>query len=121
MECYFYFILCSKAIELIKVFPFRFGYYASCRAALVDGTFWREDELPVLGLSARTAREMGHLPISGPAGSLEPLAELVKRGTRVIYVHLNNTNPVLIEDSPERAQVQARGLEVGADGLELEV
>ena len=94
---------------------------ASCRAALVDGTFWREDELPVLGLSARTAREMGHLPISGPAGSLEPLAEVVSRGTRVIYVHLNNTNPVLIEDSPERAQVLARGLEVGADGLELEV
>ena len=94
---------------------------ASCRAALVDGTFWREDELSALGLSARTAREMGHLPMSGPAGSLGPLAELAARGTRVVYVHLNNTNPVLLEDSPERAEVLARGLDVGTDALELEV
>lgn len=94
---------------------------ASCRAVLVDGTFWLDDELPALGLSDRTALEMGHLPISGIGGSLVPLAELASRGTRVIYVHLNNTNPVLLEDSPERAEVGARCLEVGEDRMAFEL
>lgn len=93
---------------------------ATCRTALVDGTFWRDDELQTLGLSERGARAMGHLPIDGPDGSLAPLAELAARGVRVVYVHLNNTNPVLLEDSPERAQVRARGVEVGEDGVSFD-
>ena len=81
---------------------------------LFDGTFWSDGELPAVTGGSRTAREMGHLPISGPGGSLEILPTL---GTRVVYVHLNNTNPVLLEDSAERAAVTAAGLAVGADGM----
>lgn len=81
---------------------------------LFDGTFWRDDELPAVTGGRRTARDMGHLPISGPGGSLEILPRL---GSPVVYVHLNNTNPVLLENSPERAAVAAAGLAVGADGM----
>jgi pyrroloquinoline quinone biosynthesis protein B len=62
---------------------------------------------------------MGHLPISGPEGSLEQLAPLPIE--RRIYVHVNNTNPILLEDSPERRAVEEHGLEVAVDGLDLEV
>jgi pyrroloquinoline quinone biosynthesis protein B len=85
---------------------------------LVDGTFWQRRELPELGLSDRDAIDMGHAPLSGPGGTLETLAEL---DTRTILVHINNTNPILIEDSPERAAVRASGVEVGYDGLEIEL
>jgi pyrroloquinoline quinone biosynthesis protein B len=87
------------------------------RAELVlfDGTFWTDDELITLGIGERTAREMDHLPVSGPEGSLERLASLP--GRRRVYTHINNTNPMLIEDSPERRQVEHRGVEVGADGM----
>lgn len=81
---------------------------------LFDGTFWSDGELPAITGGTRTAREMGHLPISGPGGSLEILPTL---GTRAVYVHVNNTNPVLLEDSAERAAVTAAGLAVGADGM----
>ena len=62
---------------------------------------------------------MGHLPIGGPGGSLERLAPLPVE--RTVYVHVNNTNPVLLEDSPERRIVEQRGMEVAVDGLEIEV
>jgi pyrroloquinoline quinone biosynthesis protein B len=90
-----------------------------CACLLVDGTCWSDDELIRLGLGGRTAREMGHLPISGPGGSLERLAPLPV--ARRIYVHVNNTNPILLEDSPERRAVEEHGMEVAVDGLELEV
>jgi pyrroloquinoline quinone biosynthesis protein B len=87
------------------------------RAELVlfDGTFWRNDELIALGISDRTARQMDHVPVSGPDGSLERLAALPARER--VYTHINNTNPMLLEDSPERAEVERRGLRVGADGM----
>jgi pyrroloquinoline quinone biosynthesis protein B len=87
------------------------------RAELVlfDGTFWKDDELIALGIGERTALEMDHLPVSGPDGSLERLASLGSRHR--VYTHINNTNPMLIEDSPERLQVERRGLTVGADGM----
>lgn len=85
---------------------------------LVDGTFWAGDELVALGIAERDSEAMGHLPLSGPQGSLERLAEL--RGRRVL-VHLNNTNPVLIEGSPERQAVESTGTEVSYDGMELEL
>lgn len=88
-----------------------------CSCVFVDGTCWRDDEMPRLGLASKTAREMGHLPMSGPGGSLERLADL--RAERKIYVHLNNTNPVLLEDSPERREVERRGFEVATDGMEV--
>lgn len=90
-----------------------------CACLLVDGTCWSDDELVRLGRGSRTAREMGHLPISGPGGSLEQLAALPIE--RRVYVHVNNTNPILLEDSPERRAVEEHGLEVAVDGLDLEV
>ena len=65
------------------------------------------------------ARDMGHLPIDGPDGSLEYLSALPIE--RKIYIHINNTNPILMEDAPERRRVEERGLEVAVDGLEVRV
>ena len=84
-------------------------------ALLFDGTFWSEEEMIPLG--GRKASAMAHLPVGGPEGSLAALASLPIR--RKIYVHVNNTNPMLLADSPERAAVIAVGLEVGEDGMEL--
>jgi pyrroloquinoline quinone biosynthesis protein B len=95
------------------------GRLVASDVVLVDGTFWRDDELARLGISERTARQMGHVPLSGPDGSLAALARLGR--PRVILVHINNTNPVLLERSPERAAVAAAGAEVAHDGLEIEV
>jgi len=92
---------------------------ADASALFFDGTFWSSDELIRLGLGSRRAEEMAHWPIGGPAGSLHAL-EGVGRGRR-IYIHVNNTNPVLREDSPERRELTAAGWEVAHDGLELEI
>jgi pyrroloquinoline quinone biosynthesis protein B len=92
---------------------------ADCAALLIDGTCWHDDEMIRLGLAAKTSAAMGHLPIGGPDGSLEQLVDLTAE--RRIYVHINNTNPVLLEDSPERRTVDERGWEVAADGLEVKV
>jgi pyrroloquinoline quinone biosynthesis protein B len=92
---------------------------ADCACLLVDGTCWRDDELIQLGLAAKTAREMGHLPIGGADGSLARLASLPI--DRTIYIHINNTNPILLEDSPERRVVEEHGIEVAVDGLEVQV
>jgi pyrroloquinoline quinone biosynthesis protein B len=86
---------------------------------LVDGTFWRDDELARLGISQRTAHDMGHVPLSGQGGTLEALAALKR--PRKALVHINNTNPILLEDSPERDAVVQAGVEVAYDGLEIEV
>jgi pyrroloquinoline quinone biosynthesis protein B len=86
---------------------------------LVDGTFWHDDDLARLGISDRTAREMGHTPLAGPGGTLEVLAGLER--PRKLLVHINNTNPILLEDSPEREQVVRAGVEVAYDGLEVEL
>jgi pyrroloquinoline quinone biosynthesis protein B len=84
---------------------------------LFDGTFWADRELVELGISTRTAREMDHLPIGGRGGSLEQLATLPCRHR--IYTHINNTNPVLLEQSAERAAVTKAGLTIGFDGLSI--
>jgi pyrroloquinoline quinone biosynthesis protein B len=86
---------------------------------LVDGTFWCDDELSRLGISARTARDMGHVPLSGPGGTLELLSQLER--PRKALVHVNNTNPILLEDSPEREAVLRADVEVAYDGLEIEL
>jgi pyrroloquinoline quinone biosynthesis protein B len=90
-----------------------------CTCLLFDGTCWQDDELIQLGIARKTSREMGHLPISGADGSLKQLASLPIE--RKIYIHINNTNPILLEDAPERRSVEEHGLEVAADGLELEI
>jgi pyrroloquinoline quinone biosynthesis protein B len=85
----------------------------------VDGTTWHDDELIRLGLAEKTARDMGHLAIGGPGGSLELLSPLPIE--RRIYIHINNTNPILLEDAPERRLVTEGGMDVAHDGLEVEV
>jgi pyrroloquinoline quinone biosynthesis protein B len=95
------------------------GRMAASDVVLVDGTFWRDDELALLGISDRTARQMGHVPLSGPDGSLAALSALAR--PRVILVHINNTNPILLERSPERAAVLREGVEIGDDGLEIAI
>ena len=86
-------------------------------AVFFDGTFWSGDELPALGLGTKRAEDMAHVPIGGPTGSLAQLAGL--RAGRRIYIHLNNTNPLLRDDSPERQAVGAAGWEVAWDGMEV--
>jgi pyrroloquinoline quinone biosynthesis protein B len=89
---------------------------ADCR--FVDGTFFTEDELRELRPGAASATAMGHAPITGPEGTLAPLAELPGR---TLYIHMNNTNPILDLDSPETARVTRTGVEIARDGLEFEL
>jgi pyrroloquinoline quinone biosynthesis protein B len=90
-----------------------------CDALLLDGTFWSNDEMQQAGVGTATAAQMGHWPVGGPGGSLAQLARL--RLPRAIYVHINNTNPMLRDESPQRQAVTAAGAEVGWDGLELDI
>jgi pyrroloquinoline quinone biosynthesis protein B len=93
---------------------------AASDAVLVDGTFWHDDDLARQGIASdRGARDMGHVPLAGPGGTLEVLAGLER--PRKVLVHINNTNPILLEDSPEREQVVRAGVEVAYDGLEVEL
>jgi pyrroloquinoline quinone biosynthesis protein B len=93
--------------------------FAASDLVLVDGTFWRDDELALLGISQRSAHDMGHVPLSGRGGTLEALAALER--PRTVLVHINNTNPILLEDSPEREAVVRAGVEVAYDGLEVQL
>jgi pyrroloquinoline quinone biosynthesis protein B len=83
---------------------------------LFDGTFFRDDEMERQGTGTKTAFAMGHMPISGEGGSLAILQGI---GARRIYVHINNTNPVLIHGTPERAEVEQHGWEIAEDGMEI--
>jgi len=87
--------------------------------SLLDGTFWTDDELIRILDSGKTARQMGHLPVSGPDGLLESM-QLVKNGRRFL-IHLNNTNPVLDEESAENRAVRQAGWEIAHDGMEFEL
>lgn len=91
--------------------------FESSDCILIDGTFWTNDELPAMGVGTRSALQMGHLPLSGKEGSLSKLEPLTT--PRKILVHINNTNPIHIPDSPERRSVQHQGIEIGYDGLTL--
>ena len=93
-------------------------FLSAADCVMVDGTFWTDDELARLGISKKRARDMGHLPQSGPGGMLELLTPLAARR---ILIHINNTNPILDEDSPERAALDAAGIEVAYDGMEIEL
>lgn len=86
-------------------------------ALLFDGTLWSDDEMIRAGLGAKTGRRMGHVPVGGADGSLQALRR-VDLGAR-IYVHLNNSNPLVDPASPERAQAQAAGWQIGHDGMEI--
>jgi pyrroloquinoline quinone biosynthesis protein B len=82
-----------------------------------DGTFWSSDELSVLGLGTKRAEQMAHAPVGGKHGSLALLADL--HAPRRILIHVNNSNPLLRDDSAERAQAEARGWEIAFDGMEV--
>jgi pyrroloquinoline quinone biosynthesis protein B len=82
-----------------------------------DGTLWQDDEMIRAGLGAKTGRRMGHLSISGPGGSMEALADLDI--ARKLFIHINNTNPILCAGSAERAAVEAAGWQVASDGLDI--
>jgi pyrroloquinoline quinone biosynthesis protein B len=90
--------------------------FARSDYVFVDGTFWTGDELVSLGLAERDALAMGHMPLTGPGGSLETLGAL---SAKTVLVHVNNTNPILLEDSAERAIVQESGIDVARDGMEI--
>ena len=123
--------------------------FANSDLILVDGTFWDNEELPALGIGSRTARDMGHLPLSGDDGCMMKLARLnfsesklaksklaksklaksklsqsklsQSSSPRKILVHINNTNPILIPDSSERQIIENAGIEIGYDGLMIEM
>jgi len=82
-----------------------------------DGTTFTDAEMVELGLSKKTARRMGHVAMSGAGGSLKLLASCGI--SRKIYVHINNTNPVLIEDSPQRLEAAGAGWDIAYDGMEI--
>ena len=82
-----------------------------------DGTLWRDDEMIRAGVGRKTGRRMGHMSIDGPDGSLAAFADL--RVERKIFIHINNTNPILCAGSRERAAVEAAGWDVARDGMEL--
>ncbi|QFT60830.1 Coenzyme PQQ synthesis protein B (plasmid) [Sulfitobacter sp. THAF37] len=83
---------------------------------LFDGTVWNNDDMQRTGTGEKTGARMGHVPQNGPLGSLERLADIAGRR---MYIHINNTNPILQPDSPERASVLAAGWEIASDGMEI--
>ena len=83
---------------------------------LFDGTLYTDDEMIAAGAGTKTGRRMGHMPVGGPDGTLAALAGLARRR---ILIHINNTNPILIEGSPERRAVEAAGFEVAEDGMRI--
>ncbi len=103
---------------LAAIEPALWSALESAACVLVDGTFWSDEEMMAQGLSPRRARDLGHLPQSGAGGMLEWLAKL-PRATRRILIHVNNSNPILDEDSPERAALARAGVEVAWDGMEI--
>jgi len=109
-------VLCVPAIKAIDD---RFIAVAGeCDCLLFDGSFWSENEMELRGAGTRTASAMGHIPISGRAGSLARLSDL---SIRKIYTHINNTNPILDENSAERGEIEKAGWEVAEDGMDFTV
>jgi len=84
---------------------------------LVDGTCWTNEEMATLGIADKMALDMGHMPQSGPGGMMETLRPL--KASRKILIHINNTNPILREDSDERRKLEAEKIEVSFDGMDI--
>jgi pyrroloquinoline quinone biosynthesis protein B len=99
-----------------KVTPALKERLARAQVVLFDGTLFRDDEMITSGTGTKTGRRMGHMPIDGTDGSLAALSDLPGRR---IYIHINNTNPILVAGSPERTRVEAAGWEIAADGMEI--
>jgi pyrroloquinoline quinone biosynthesis protein B len=99
-----------------EITPPVFDAMAGADAVLVDGTFWTDDEMITVGAGGKRAREIGHLPQSGTGGMIDWLSRL-PAATRKMLIHINNTNPILDEDSAERAELVRAGIEVCEDGV----
>jgi len=95
------------------------GYMREADCILVDGTLWTDDEMIRAGIGEKRGQEMGHLDQSGRGGIVETLSVL--KGPRKILIHINNTNPILDEDSPEHRALERVGIEVAYDGMEIKV
>jgi pyrroloquinoline quinone biosynthesis protein B len=101
-----------------KLTPAITARLAHADLVLFDGTLFSDDEMIAAGTGVKTGRRMGHMPIDGPDGTLAALAGLARRR---ILIHINNTNPILIEGSPQRRAVEAAGFEVAEDGMRIEL
>jgi len=112
-KTFFYIPGCAEVTDRLR------GRLRGAALLFFDGTTYTDDEMVRLGMSAKTAWRMGHVAMSGPNGSVRRLADLDI--ARKIYVHINNTNPVLIEDSHERKSVEAAGWDVSFDGMEVKL
>ncbi|MCG7404217.1 MULTISPECIES: pyrroloquinoline quinone biosynthesis protein PqqB [Caballeronia] len=88
---------------------------------LVDGTVWTDDEMIRLGLTKKTGKDMGHLAQTGAGGMIDVLDSIDRAGVRKVLIHINNTNPILIEDGPERRMLSEHGIEVAHDGMTFEL
>jgi len=84
-----------------------------------DGTLWQDDEMVLAGMSTKTGARMGHISLSGAAGSIAALAETKLQ--RKIFIHINNTNPILCDDSSQAAQTREAGWDIAFDGMELTI
>ena len=110
-QCVFY----APGLAAVDSTAWKCMSQATC--LLVDGTFWSDDEMIRLGAGRKRGHEMGHLALSGDQGMLSYLRHLPS--VRKVLIHINNTNPILDEDSPERRQVEDAGVEVAYDGMEI--
>ncbi len=100
-----------------EIEPHVFAAMQEADCVMVDGTFWTDDEMPSQNISPKKAREIGHLPQSGEGGMIEVLNKV--ENTRKILIHINNTNPILDEDSQQRKILDDAGIEVSYDGMEI--
>jgi pyrroloquinoline quinone biosynthesis protein B len=121
----------TLGLEIMDEFGASFFYIPACAkmtpelaarlrgAELVffDGTLWRDDEMIVAGVGKKTGRRMGHMSCDGDDGSIATLADMNVR--RKIFIHINNTNPLFVADSPERALAERAGWQVADDGMEI--
>ena len=113
-------VLVSSSFQAVRPSRRRSGErIKGARLVLFDGTLWTDDEMEKGGTGKKTGGRMGHMNVSGADGSMAALAPLGIN--RKIYIHINNTNPILLADSPERAEVEAAGFEVAHDGMRIEL
>jgi pyrroloquinoline quinone biosynthesis protein B len=90
---------------------------ANSALVFFDGTLWQDDEMIHMGIGVKTGRRMGHISMSGVEGAIAAFADLGVR--RRVFMHINNSNPVLLADSAERREAEAAGWEIAYDGMEL--
>jgi pyrroloquinoline quinone biosynthesis protein B len=108
---------CFYAPGLAEIEPHLPPLMNQADCIMVDGTFWTDTEMIDLGLMTKKARDIGHNPQSGPGGMIEKLDEF--NASRKVLIHINNTNPILREDSAERAELTRHDIEVAYDGMDI--